>query len=70
MQKLNNYIESQMRNLELTIGYQNEYSNLYANFENVKLRTIFSYLHEEYVRLFEMLNKRLPTGYDSAHFWA
>ncbi len=68
--KLLNYIESQMRELDLTVGYQNEYSNLYANFENVKLRAIFAYLHEEYVRLFETLNKRLPTGEESAHFWA
>lgn len=70
MSKLDNYIESKRRELNLPEFYQNEYTKIYTGFEDLKLRGIFSYLHERYVESFEKMNQRLPTSDATAHFWA
>lgn len=67
---LDNYIESKMREFGLTITSVSEYSELYSNVSNARLRVIFSHLHAEYIRLFRTMNERLPTEDYTAHFWA
>lgn len=56
--------------MNLTATSISEYSELYDNIENVKLKVIFAYLHGEYIRLFKIMNERLPTEDYTAHFWA
>lgn len=67
---LNNYIESKMREFGLTITSVSEYSELYSNISNIRLKVIFSHLHAEYIRLFRTMNERLPTKDYPAHFLA
>ena len=67
---IENYIESQYREL-LSCGQINaEYSDLYKSFRNQKLREILMTLHHDLVGLFRTMNERLPTGEHEAHFWA
>lgn len=56
--------------MQLTITSISEYSELYDNIGNARLKVIFSYLHGEYIRLFRTMNERLPTEDYTAHFWA
>lgn len=67
-----NTIETAYRELEFfREGIEsNEYTNLYKNVENSKLREIFSILHYLFIYLFNEMNKRLPTKETAAHFWA
>ena len=67
-----NTIETAYRELEIfREGIEsNEYTNLYKNVENNKLREIFSILHYLFIYLFNKINKRLPTKETTAHFWA
>ncbi|MBR5213793.1 MAG: protein kinase family protein [Akkermansia sp.] len=47
-----------------------DFEELYADFNNEELRQLFSSLHYHYVKLFSLMNERLPTDENSNHFWA
>ena len=67
---IENYIESQYRELLSCSQINAEYSDLYKSFRNQKLREILMTLHHDLVGLFKTMNERLPTGEHEAHFWA
>ena len=67
---IENYIESQYRELLSCSQINAEYSDLYKSFRNQKLREILMTLHHDLVGLFRTMNERLPTGEYEAHFWA
>lgn len=67
---IENYIESQYRELLSCSQINAEYSDLYKSFRNQKLREILMTLHHDLVWLFRTMNERLPTGEHEAHFWA
>ena len=67
---IENYIESQYRELLLCSQINAEYSDLYKSFRNQKLRETLMTLHHDLVGLFRTMNERLPTGEHEAHFWA
>lgn len=67
---IENYIESQYRELLSRSQINAEYSDLYKSFRNQKLREILMTLHHDLVGLFRTMNERLPTGEHEAHFWA
>lgn len=67
---IENYIESQYRELLSCSQINVEYSDLYKPFRNQKLREILMTLHHDLVGLFRTMNERLPTGEHEAHFWA
>lgn len=67
---IENYIESQYRELLACSQINAEYSDLYKPFKNQKLREILMTLHHDLVGLFGTMNERLPTGEHEAHFWA
>lgn len=67
---IENYIESQYRELLSCSQINAEYSDLYKSFRNQKLREILMALHHDLVGLFRTMNERLPTGEHEAHFWA
>ena len=67
---IENYIESQYRELLSCRQINVEYSDLYKSFRNQKLREILMTLHHDLVGLFRTMNERLPTGEHEAHFWA
>ena len=67
---IENYIESQYRDLLSCSQINAEYSDLYKSFRNKKLREILMTLHHDLVGLFRTMNERLPTGEHEAHFWA
>lgn len=68
--KLDNYIESQYRELKAKQLIDPEFIALYENVEMKSLREIFASLHKGFQRLFKTMNDRLPTGANGAHFWA
>lgn len=47
-----------------------EYLDLYDAVSQKQLRELLAAIHADLVMLFEMMNRRLPTGDDGAHFWA
>ena len=63
-----NHIETQYRNFKDRLS--SEYVELYQNFDNEKLRVLFSTIHVDMVNMFNTMNERLPTSDDAAHFWA
>ena len=67
---IENYIESQYRELLSCSQINAEYSDLYKSFRNQKIREILMTLHHDLVGLFRTMNERLPTGEHEAHFWA
>ena len=67
---IENYIESQYRELLSCSQINAEYSDLYKSFRNQKLREMLMTLHHDLVGLFRTMNERLPTGEHEAHFWA
>lgn len=67
---IENYIESQYRELLSCSQINPEYANLYKSVENQKLREILMTLHHDLIDLFRIMNERLPTGVCEAHFWA
>lgn len=67
---IENYIESQYRELLSCSQINAEYSDLYKSFRNQKLREILMTLHHDLVGFFRTMNERLPTGEHEAHFWA
>ena len=67
---IENYIESQYKELLACSQINAEYSDLYKPFKNQKLREILMTLHHDLIGLFRTMNERLPTGEYEAHFWA
>ena len=67
---IENYIDSQYRELLSCSQINAEYSDLYKSFRNQKLWEILMTLHHDLVGLFRTMNERLPTGEHEAHFWA
>lgn len=67
---LENYIESQFREIKEKGLLDPEFLELYVAIDDKILRDIFSSLHKQYVALFKSMNERLPTGDYAAHFWA
>ena len=65
-----NYLESQYRELLSCSQINAEYSDVYKSFRNQKLREMLMTLHHDLVGLFRTMNERLPTGEHEAHFWA
>lgn len=67
--KVENAIETHFR--RFTNRHNLEYIELYNSIENQKLKTLFSTLHHNIVKLFELMNRRLPTpAFETSHFWA
>lgn len=67
---IENYIESQYRELIAGGQINPEFADLYATIEHQKLREILTGLHYNYISLFRTMNERLPTNDNGAHFWA
>ena len=67
---IDNYIESQYRELLSCSQINAEYADLYKPVKNQKLQEILMTLHHDFVDLFRTMNERLPTGENGAHFWA
>lgn len=67
---IENYIESQYRELIASGPINPEFVDLYSTIEHQKLREILSGLHYNYISLFRTMNERLPTNENGAHFWA
>ena len=67
---IENYIEAQYRELLSISQVNDEFYDLYAAFEHQKLRELFTTLHYDLVSLFRIMNERLPSGVNGAHFWA
>ena len=67
---IENYIESQYRELIKSGQINPEFADLYAVIDHQRLREILTGLHYNYVSLFRTMNERLPTNENGAHFWA
>lgn len=67
---INNYIESQYREILSNSTINAEFSELYTGIAHERLREILSTLHYDFVTLFRTMNERLPTHDNEAHFWA
>jgi len=65
-----NYIESQYRELMSTGTINPEFADLYSGIEHTKLRETLTTLHYHLISLFRTMNERLPTNDLEAHFWA
>lgn len=68
--RASNSIKSYYRELMTISGENIEYLNLYADVQHETLKSVFATLHYHYISLFKMMNERLPTKEDTAHFWA
>jgi Serine/threonine protein kinase len=67
---IENYIETQYRELISSSTINAEFSDLYVGVSHIKLREIFSTLHYDLISLFRTMNERLPTDENGNHFWA
>lgn len=65
-----NYIESQYRELISSSQINAEFADLYSTIEHQKLREILTTLHYNFISLFRTMNERLPASDNGAHFWA
>lgn len=66
---IENYIEIQYRKLFNEL--EDEYLELYSNFDNMKLQIVLSTLHSRLISLFGDMNSRLPTPLDrEGYYWA
>ena len=63
-----NFLEIKYRELLSYSEINTEYSELYSNIENEKLRVMLSTLHYDFTTLFRTMNSRLPTHDNEAHF--
>lgn len=67
---IENYIEAQYRDLLVNDLLNPEFSELYLQFTNEKIKKIFSALHKRFEVSFKAMNQRLPTGDSGGHFLA
>ncbi len=65
---IENYIESQYREMATKINI--EYQDLYNFIKHSRLKEILATIHYLLVTNYRIMNERLPTGDNSAHFWA
>lgn len=65
---IENFIEAQYR--ELTPDLNFEFIDLYNGVKHQKLKEVLSTLHFLLIASFRTMNERLPTGDNTAHFWA
>jgi serine/threonine-protein kinase len=70
MRNIDNYIESQYRELLSFSNVDIEYAALYEGIGNECLRDILMTLHHDLLDSFKTMNERLPTHSEGAHFWA
>ena len=68
MQTVENYIESQYRELLMYVNI--EYLDLYESFNNQKLKEIFSTIHNLFVQNYKKMNSLLPSDDYQPHYWA
>lgn len=68
--RIENYIETQYRELLSISTINEEFSDLYIGVSHTKLREILSTLHYDLISLFRTMNERLPTGENGSYFWA
>lgn len=67
---IENYIESQYRELISTGSINAEFADLYLSIRHTKLREILTTIHYKFISLFKLMNERLPTNNNGNHFWA
>jgi len=67
---IENYIETQYRELISNSELNFEFTDLYSGIEHTKLREILTTLHHDLIISFRTMNERLPTDDNGAHFWA
>lgn len=67
---IENYIETQYRELLSNSTINAEFLELYEGVEHTKLREILATLHYDFIDLFRIMNELLPTNDYEAHFWA
>lgn len=70
---IENFIEGQYRKYFQYLPYSErdqQYAGLYRDIPHEKMREMFSSFHSELTSLFDIMNSRLPTGDEGAHFWA
>ncbi|MDR3599549.1 MAG: protein kinase family protein [Desulfosporosinus sp.] len=65
---IDNYIETQYRELQPNINM--EYEDLYYGIDQSKLKEILATLHYIFLSSYKVMNERLPTAGNTAHFWA
>lgn len=65
-----NVIENSIRQLQTKDICDFEFESLYKDIKDDKVKTLFTWIHGGYIKLFGNLNERLPTGENGAHFWA
>ncbi len=67
---IENYIESQYREVVSPETINVEFADLYLAIEHIKLREILTTLHYKFISSFKLMNERLPTNDYGNHFWA
>lgn len=65
---IKNQIEAQYKKFVDNLSI--EYVELYSDFDNEKLRILFSTLYRDMISSFDTMNERLPTKNNFALFWA
>lgn len=65
---LQNTIENAHR--ALGANFNNEHIDIYKTFQNQELQEVFSTIHNMFMVNYELMNSRLPTYQEPAHFWA
>lgn len=65
-----NTLEASYREFFESFEPDTDYEHLYISVENEHLRVLFSTFHYELNRLFNEMNKLLPTGEETQHYWA
>lgn len=66
--EIDNYIANVLEELKMYINL--DYQNLYEQFKNNDLKTIFSTLHNIFTSNYSAMNGRLPTENEISYFWA
>lgn len=68
---MENFIEIQYRKyITVSNEINTDYIDLYKMFSNEKLQILFSTMHANAIRLFERMNKNLPTKEETGYYWA
>jgi len=60
-----NKLELKFENIDSTV-----YMELYDHIADVRIKTLLSKFHSEYIESFKLMNTRLPTKSKPNHFWA
>ncbi|GAP14481.1 protein kinase domain [Longilinea arvoryzae] len=65
---IENFIEWKYQELQPYINLEN--IDLYGGIKHSKLKEIFATLHYMFLSMYKLMNDRLPTDVNTAHFWA